>query len=171
MKEITWEKRLYVSLTEGGLRVEQQLIKLLNRLQNDFPITSRPYLKIADELGMTEEEVILLIKLAKEQGLIRRLGGVFNSRSLGYTSLLCALSVPEDKIQETSDIINQYEGVTHNYLRSHHYNMWFTITAPNEERMTEIIDEIKKQSQIKTIMQLPAVNTFKIRVNFNLEGV
>lgn len=145
-------------------------VKLLNIIQDDFPLESRPFLTLANKLNMTEEEVIEVIKQFKEEGYIRRLGGVFDSKGLGYKSTLCAAQVPKHRIKEVASIINNYSGVTHNYLRNHSYNMWFTLTAPSTEQLELIFNEIKSKTKINDIILLTSTNTFKIRVNFNVEG-
>ncbi len=150
--------------------MEENATKLLNIIQNEFPLESRPFLALANQLNMTEEEVIEIIKQSKENGYIRRLGGVFDSKSLGYTSTLCAVQVPEHRIEEVTNIINSYPGVTHNYLRNHNYNMWFTLTAQSIKRLEAIVNEIKSKTGIINIIVLPSTNTFKIKVNFNIEG-
>lgn len=142
---------------------------ILNRIQKDFPVTSKPYLQIANNLNISENEVIDRIKELKTKGLIRRLGGVFASRKLGYTSTLCAIKVPENRVQEVADIINSYEGVTHNYLRNHIYNLWFTYIAPSEDNILSTLDEIKVKTKINDIINLPAKELFKINVNFHLK--
>ena len=143
---------------------------LLNMLQNDFPLEPSPYSILAKRLNSTEEEVIERIKQLKEKGVIRRLGGIFDSKSLGYASVLCAMAVPKNQIDEITQVINSYEGVTHNYLRSHRYNIWFTLIGEEERCLQKIIDEIKYRTGIQKIMVLKAVKTFKIKVDFNLKG-
>ena len=103
---------------------------LLNLIQSNFPIESRPFLKIANELDISENQVIDMIKELENDGYIKRIGGIFDSRKLGYSSTLCAIKVPFDRITEVAEIINSYNGVTHNYIRNHSYNMWFTVIAP-----------------------------------------
>lgn len=151
--------------------MEHKATKLLNIIQDNFPLESRPFLTLANKFNMTEEEVIELIKQYKEKGYIRRLGGVFDSKNLGYKSTLCAMEVPEDRIEEVAHIVNNYLGVTHNYLRDHSYNMWFTLTAQSMDRIESIIDEIKYKTDIDNVITLTSTNTFKIKVNFNIEGV
>ncbi len=145
--------------------------KLLEIIQDDFPITPEPYKELAKTIGITENEVINRIKQLQDEGIIRRLGGIFDSRKLGYKSTLCAMKVPEEKIEETAQIINSYNGVTHNYLREHDYNMWFTLIAPSREHIEKICNEIKERSGIKTLIELPAKRFFKINVKFSIKGV
>lgn len=87
-------------------------VDLLNLIQNEFPLESRPYLKISEKLEVSENQVIELLKDLKKDGYIRRLGGIVNSKKIGYYSTLCAVKVPKEKIKEVSKIINSYDGVT-----------------------------------------------------------
>ena len=143
--------------------------ELLNLIQAKFPLETRPFLKLANELNITEEQVIDIIKDLKGNGYIKRLGGIFDSKKLGYYSTLCAIQVPEDRINEVAKIINNYEGVTHNYIRNYSYNMWFTVIAPSVEAVKEFLYSIKIKTGIQDIIELPAVNLFKINVNFNIK--
>lgn len=143
--------------------------ELLTLIQSDFPISSRPYLDLALHLGITEEEVISRLRKMRDEGLIRRIGAIFDSRALGYTSTLCAMAIPEERLAETAQIINSYPGVTHNYTRKHHYNLWFTLIAPKPEILQQIIDEIEKKTGFK-VYNLPALKLFKIKVNFTIPG-
>lgn len=144
--------------------------KLLNIIQNDFPVEPRPYLSIANQLGISETEVLEMIKELKEQGIIRRLGGIFDSKNLGYVGALCAMEVSENKIGEVSQIVNSYACVTHNYLRNHKYNMWFTMILPSRSILESHINEIKNKTGINEIMILNSLQTFKINVNLNIKG-
>jgi len=143
--------------------------ELINLIQADFPIESRPFLKIAKELDITEEQVINIIKDLKHNNYIKRLGGIFNSKKLGYYSTLCAIKVPIDRISEVAKFINSYSGVTHNYIRNNYYNMWFTVIAPSIEEAKEFINSIKLKTNIEEIIELPAINLFKINVNFDIK--
>jgi DNA-binding Lrp family transcriptional regulator len=152
--------------------------KLLDTLQNDFPLTGKPYRKIASILGVSEEDIILRLKTLKDARIIRRIGAIFDSKKLGYCSTLCAMRVPDDRIDEVVRIVNQYPGVTHNYIRSiqhpvssiQHpvYNMWFTITARSQQKLSMIMDEIREKSEIQDLIGLPAVRLFKIKVSFSM---
>lgn len=142
--------------------------KLLNLIQKGLPIDSKPFLVLANKLQISEEETINRIKALKNWGYIRRVGGIFDSKKLGYCTTLCALCVPEKRIQEVADIINSYDEVTHNYIRHHHYNMWFTIIAYSKYRLEEIIDNIKIQTQIRKLISLPSTKLFKINATFDL---
>lgn len=142
--------------------------KILQKIQYDFPLAERPFKILAQELGLLEEEIIERIKLLKEKGIIRRIGGVFSSKNLGYTSLLCAIKVPEEEEDRLAAILNQYPGITHNYKRNHDYNIWFTLISANEDEKTRIIREIEEKTG-KLVKELPAKKLFKLRAVFNVK--
>lgn len=142
--------------------------RLLNLVQSDFPICPRPYQVLAEQLGITEQEVLQRLERLMQQDVIRRLGGVFDSRKLGYKGTLCAVKVPQDRIDEVAAVINSYLGITHNYLRDHEYNMWFTILAQSPAKVEQILKEIKEKTGIEDIINLPSQRFFKVLVNFDV---
>ncbi|MEE4263724.1 MAG: AsnC family transcriptional regulator, partial [Desulfobacteraceae bacterium] len=135
---------------------------ILNRIQSDFPITSRPFLAVADELELTEKEVLERVARLKADGIIRRIGGNLVPGKLGFVSTLCAARVPTDKIDLFAEIVNRYPGVTHNYQRDNTYNVWFTFIAPSREEIEENLKQIAKDSGVEDILNLPATKVFKI---------
>ncbi len=141
---------------------------ILNRIQSDFPITARPYLTIADELNLTEAEVLDRISRLKQMGIIRRIGGNFVPAKLGYVSTLCAAKVPEDKIERFADVVNRFPGVTHNYLRENSFNVWFTFIAPSMEEIEHNLKDIEQETGIAEILNLPATRVFKIKAQFDV---
>jgi len=141
---------------------------LLNLIQRNFPVHPRPYALLAEKLEISEEEAIKRVGELKKNGHIRKLGGTFNSKKLGYHSTLCALKVPEQRISEIAEVINAYTGVTHNYIRDHSYNMWFTLIAPSKEVLESTLAEMKAKIGIVDLMNLPAERVFKINVDFRM---
>ncbi len=142
--------------------------KLLNWIQSDFPVSERPYRTIAEEFGLREQEVIDRLLNLKKNGVIRRIGANFFPEKLGYVSTLCAARVPQDKIEMFAGEVNRYAGVTHNYQRESHYNVWFTFIAPSRETIAKNLKEIAKKTGIADILNLPATRVFKIRAKFDL---
>jgi len=142
--------------------------KILNNIQVDFPISSRPYKIIADRLGILEDELIQRVIQMKEDMLIRRIGGNFSPDKLGYHSTLCAAKVPEAKLKLFTKTVNSYSGVTHNYKRDHKFNVWFTFIAPSIEIIEKSLNEISQKTGVETILNLPATKVFKISANFKL---
>ncbi len=142
--------------------------KILNQIQVDFPIDSRPYKILAEKLCLSEDELIERIRLMKDNLLIRRIGGNFSPDRLGYHSTLCAAKVPEDKIEVFTKTVNKYSGVTHNYKRDHEFNIWFTFIEASVEIIKSNLEEIKKTTKVETILNLPATRVFKISANFKV---
>ena len=141
---------------------------ILNRIQSDFPVASRPYRVIAEKLGLAEGEVIRRVLRLKEQGIIRRIGGNFTPDKLGFVSTLCAASVPEDKISRFAEVVNRYPGVTHNYRRDNTFNIWFTFIAPTMDEINANLKQIAEETGVTEILNLPATKVFKIRAEFKV---
>lgn len=140
---------------------------ILDRLQTDFPLAERPFAVMAEGLNISEDELINRIAAMKDSGLIRRIGGIMDSRNLGFYSTLCAVSVPADRVEEVAGEINQQPGVTHNYLRDHHYNLWFTLTMPSREETINVLQELEKSSGFN-IINMPAEKVYKIKLAFDM---
>jgi len=141
---------------------------ILNRIQSDFPIASRPYNAIAQEMGLREAQVIERVRNLKDQGIIRRIGANFVPGKVGFVSTLCAAHVPEDQIDHFADVVNRYPGVTHNYQRDNHFNVWFTFIARSREEIEHSLAEIIHETGVEKILNLPATKVFKIRAQFDL---
>jgi siroheme decarboxylase len=142
--------------------------KILNMLQNEFPLTPCPFQVVADRLGIGEEDVMKRVKKLKDDGVIRRIGAVFDPRMLGYVSSLCAARVPKGKMALFTAAVNASPYVTHNYRRNHDYNVWFTIIAPSPASMEDFIGELKSRTGIEDILKMRAVRTFKIDARFQV---
>lgn len=142
--------------------------KIINRIQDLFPIEPRPFRNVGQELGLGEAEVISRIKRLKEKGIIRRIGGNFSPDKLGFFSTLCAASVAEEKIELFTRTVNAYSGVTHNYTRDHTYNVWFTFIAPEWTIIEESLTKISQDTGVEDILNLPATHMFKISAKFKV---
>jgi siroheme decarboxylase len=139
---------------------------ILNEIQSRFPLVSRPYAEMGKRLGATEAEILTRVRMMHDAGIIRRIGANFTSRKLGYTSTLCAARVPPESLERFAAVVNRYPGVTHNYLRKHRFNVWFTLIAESTERLAAILEEIRVASGVNDILSLPAKEIFKIKVDF-----
>ncbi|MCK9262731.1 MAG: AsnC family transcriptional regulator [Deltaproteobacteria bacterium] len=140
--------------------------KILTLISKSFPLAERPFLSIAEQAGITEDEAVERVCRLKEGGAIRRIGAVISPRSLGWHSTLCAAEVPQERIDEFASLVNSYGQVTHNYVRSGHPNCWFTLITPDKVRADEIIREIGQRFGT-AILDLPARRVFKINVSFD----
>lgn len=154
------------SAADGGMDRADR--RLLNRIQSDFPITERPFQPLAEELGMTEREVIDRLAHLRREGMVRRIGGNFVPQKVGFVSTLCAARVPEDRLEAFAKAVNRHPGVTHNYTRDDDYNVWFTFIAPSREAIADNLAAIARETGVADILNLPATHVFKIRAQFKM---
>ena len=142
--------------------------KILNVIQKDFPVVEEPFKAVADKVGIGEDEVLKRVKDLKDEGIIRRIGAVFDSKKMGYASTLCAAKVPKEKLKKFVAVVNSYAGVTHNYRRSHEYNVWFTFIASDEETLKKSLGEIRDKTGVTDVISMTATQIFKIDATFEL---
>jgi DNA-binding Lrp family transcriptional regulator len=142
--------------------------KLLNILQKEFPLEERPFQIVAEKCGIDEEEVISRVQKMKDDGVIRRIGAVFDGTKLGRTSTLCAARVPKEKLENFVNAVNAYKGVTHNYLRDNEYNVWFTVNAASPKEIESFLAGLKEKTGVYDILDMRAVRTFKINTFFEV---
>lgn len=144
---------------------------ILTLVQGEFPLDRRPYAAIGRACATTEEDAFSRIERMRRTGDVRRVGAVFDARRLGYTSTLCAIAVPTaTALERVASCVDSYDEVTHDYERSDHYNLWFTVIARDRGRIETILSEIKEKTGCGDILDLPSVRMFKIRVDFDLTG-
>ena len=139
---------------------------LLNEYQRDFPLCASPFAVIADQQGVTEEEVIETLGSLQQRGLISRIGPVFAPQRAG-ASTLAALSVPGEELQRVADIVSDFEEVNHNYEREHSFNLWFVVTAKDETHVQRVLDAIEEQTGL-AVLNLPLERSFYIDLGFPL---
>lgn len=142
--------------------------RILNRLQEDIPFLSRPWQEVSKELNVSESVLLAHIEILKKSGIIRRIAAGFNPAKVGFSSTLVAAKVAPVNIGAAVKKINGYPEVTHNYERSAEYNIWFTLVAQSKKKITQILNELKKEKHIEKLISLPALRLFKIDVNFKV---
>jgi len=141
--------------------------QLINSYQRGFPLCSRPFLKLADEFNVSENDVINCLEQLQQSGVLSRLGAIFNHQKAG-ASTLAAIKVPEHKIDEIAAIVNSFTGVNHNYAREHVYNLWFVVTASCHDKLKHIISAIEKATQYQVLV-LPMEKSFHIDLSFAID--
>lgn len=141
---------------------------LLNLLQGNLPVCSRPFQKLAEELGTEESVVLERLKALKQEGYLRRIGTFFNSSRLGYEGTLVALRVREDRVEQVAKSINTLTGATHNYEREGGYNLWFTLLTPSSEVESAILARVRGLDGVESMLNLRANRKYKINVQFKL---
>ena len=144
--------------------------EILNRIQGAFPVSADPWGDVGRNVGIAGEDALARVKRLKADGIIRKVGPFFDAKKMGHKSTLCAVDVPEEKIEATAALISRYAEVTHNYLREGHPNIWFTLIAQNENEIERILNEIEEEAGVGPIRNLPARKMFKIKVDLKLEG-
>jgi siroheme decarboxylase len=161
------------SRKEGAAIVLTDLDKrLLNLMQGQFPIAPRPYQHVAGEAGITEEEVMERVGTLLAERIIRQVTPIFDTRALGYSSMLVAAKVDPENPWRAANVINAHPGVSHNYLRNHEFNIWFTIaTEPGSPLgLQGTLDVLAKEAGAESVRQLPTLKLFKIRMDLEMEG-
>ena len=135
---------------------------LLSVVQDAFPLEERPYLVLAEQLGSDEQSVFAAVENLRQSGIIRRIGGVYDSKALGFISRLCAGNVPESALDAFAAAVNKIPAITHNYVRSHEYNVWFTVIAQSEAEIQKIVDDVCAKTELHNVHILSATEKFKI---------
>jgi len=146
--------------------------KILQALQNQFPLAEKPYDVLAQKLQITPDELWNRIERMIKGGLIRRIGVSIDSGKIGFNSTLAAVSVPAGEVEKASDIIAAFGEVTHSYLRNSEFNIWFTIIAADEKRIEDILKQIQIKLSLKDlqVLNLPAKRFFKLDARFNISS-
>jgi siroheme decarboxylase len=144
--------------------------QLLNLLQGRFPIERRPFARVAEAAELSEEEVLARTDRLVRERIIRELTPIFDTRALGYRSMLVAAKVDAENPQRAARFINSHPGVTHNYLRNHDFNLWFTLAVEPDSPlgMDGTLDVIAERTGAESIRQLPTLKLFKIRMDLEM---
>ncbi|HZO76618.1 MAG TPA: AsnC family transcriptional regulator [Solirubrobacteraceae bacterium] len=146
--------------------------RLLNLMQAHFPIATRPYQDVAAKAGIDEETAMARVTRLLEQRIIRQVTPIFDTRALGYSSMLVAAKVDPDNPWRAAKVINEHPGVSHNYLRNHEFNIWFTIaTEPDSPLgLQETLEVLGRLAGAESVRQLPTLKLFKIRMDLEMEA-
>jgi DNA-binding Lrp family transcriptional regulator len=147
---------------------------ILNAVQEEFPIHSRPYqvlsvrLNQSNGLKLSESDILTRVNSLRDRGFLRRLGAIFNSEPLGYRSTLCAAKVPDHLLEFVAAKINQRPEVTHNYVRNDAFNVWFTFCHNQGNSLEDFLKQLRAIEGIGDVFELPAKKVYKIRAVFKL---
>ena len=146
--------------------------RLLNLMQGSFPIARRPYQHIAAEAGLGEDEVLARVTRLLQERIIRQVTPIYDTRAFGFQSMLVAAKVDPENPWRAATIINEHPGVSHNYLRNHEFNIWFTIATEPDSRLglEGTLEVLAKLAGADSIRQLPTLKLFKIRMDLEMEA-
>ena len=146
--------------------------RLLNLMQGSFPLAPRPYAAVADEAEITEQEALARVERLVRERIIRQVTPIYDTRALGYGSMLVAARVDPEFPHRAAQVINSHPGVSHNYLRNHDFNLWFTIAVEPDSRLglDGTLERLQELTGADSIRQLPTLKLFKIRMDLEMEG-
>jgi DNA-binding Lrp family transcriptional regulator len=144
--------------------------QILDALQEEFPLSERPYQVIAEKMGYSEDEVWQRVQAMVASGVIRRLGASLDSRKLGYASTLVAVTVDDACVDSAAEVINAYPEVTHCYQRKDAFNIWFTVIAFSEQRVLDVIEEMRQSLGLEPaqVLNVPVERLFKLDARFTV---
>jgi siroheme decarboxylase len=146
--------------------------QLLNLMQGRFPLDPKPFAHVAELAALTEAEVLERVQYLLDKRIIREITPIFDTRAFGYASMLVAAKVDPEHPHRAAQFINTHPGVTHNYLRDHDFNLWFTIAVEPDSKLglDGTLDVMAERTGAESIRQLPTLKLFKIRMDLEMEG-
>jgi len=146
--------------------------QLLNLMQGRFPIEPRPFARVAELAELSEDEVLQRVQYLLDKRIIREITPIFDTRAFGYASMLVAAKVDAANPHRAARFINTHPGVTHNYLRDHDFNLWFTIAVEPDSKLglDGTLEVMQRETGAESIRQLPTLKLFKIRMDLEMEA-
>ena len=135
--------------------------KIINLLQEGFPLTEEPYLDVAKQLGIDESDLLYRLKTLLHDKTLSRFGPMYDAAKLGGDFSLVAIKVPEERFDEVTEIVNSYSEVAHNYHRDHEFNMWFVLATETAEKINEVNSDIEKRTGLK-VFNMPKLDEYYI---------
>jgi DNA-binding Lrp family transcriptional regulator len=143
-------------------------VRILNHIQHSFPLVRRPFSAIGSCLDLPESKVMATIRGLKNRGIIRNIAAIFNPRRLGYAMGLVGMAIADSQVDQAASIINDHPGVSHNYLRDHHFNIWFTLAEESKDRFSESVDALTRAVGASDTLILKTEKVFKIGVKLDV---
>ena len=146
--------------------------KLLNLMQGRFPLEPRPYEAVARLAEVSEDEVMSRVRHLIDERIIRQVTPIFDTRALGFASMLVAAKVDPENPHRAAKVINAHPGVSHNYLRNHEFNLWFTIATEPDSKfgLQGTLEALADEAGATSVRELPTLKMFKIRMDLEMEG-
>jgi len=146
--------------------------ELLNELQAGLELVREPYAEIGTRLGMGEDEVLRRLRALKDGAIVRQLSAIFDTRALGYTSSLVAARYPDDRLFEAARIVGGHPGVSHNYRRTHAFNLWYTLAVEADSRLglEATMERLAEETRAESMRLLPTLKLYKINVQLDMTG-
>ncbi len=145
--------------------------RLMNLLQSSFPLDPEPFAAIAAAAELDLDDVLARTQRLLDGRIIREITPIFDTRALGYDSMLVAAKVDAEYPHRAAEIVNSHPGVSHNYLRTHEFNLWFTIATPpdSELGLNGTLEALMRETGAESMRRLPTLTLFKINMNLEME--
>lgn len=145
---------------------------LLNAMQAGLPLSRRPFADVGETIGMEEAEVLRRLDVLRRAAIVRQISAIFDTRTLGYKSMLVAARYPDELLHEGAAIVGGHPGVSHNYRRTHDFNLWFTLAVEPDARLglEETVEILQERSGAESMWMLPTLKLFKINVQLDMTG-
>jgi DNA-binding Lrp family transcriptional regulator len=173
MAELTRAKPKTRSRRDGAaVPLDELDRRLLNLLQGSFPLEPRPFARVAELAEVSEDEVLSRTARLLDERIIRQVTPIFDTRALGYESMLVAAKIDPEHPHRAAKVVNAHPGVSHNYLRNHEFNLWFTIAVESDSRLglDGTLEVLGEEAGAESVRQLPTLKLFKIRMDLEMEG-
>ena len=152
-----------------NLIMDEKMKDLLRLAQEGMKISGRPYRDLGNEIGLSEDEVISRLTALRKSGLLKRMDISIDTRKLGLTSTLVACRIPKKDIQNAKKVLDTHGNITHNYLRKHRLNMWFTLSAISKKKLDHALVKIKNNLEPKEIVSLPTEKVYKLKLQLHAD--
>jgi DNA-binding Lrp family transcriptional regulator len=159
-----------MTMVKGAGQMDAVDQLLLNEMQDRFPLVREPFVDLARRASTTEADVIERLRALRECEILRQVSPIFDTKALGYATSLVAMRVPEDRLKQAAGIVNAHPGVSHNYKRTHAFNMWFTIAVPPGADLQAHVDALHRAAGAESTRMLPTLRLFKIGVTLDMTG-
>ncbi len=154
----------------AGTTIDDLGQRLLNEMQDRFPLVREPFQELAERTGATEDGVLRRLQAMRDSGVLRQVSPIFDTKALGYATSLVAMHVPEDGLAAAAEVVNGHPGVSHNYRRTHEFNLWFTIAVPAGSDLQAHVDALHRDAGAVSTRMLPTLRLFKIGVTLDMTG-
>lgn len=141
--------------------------QLIDGWQRALPLVERPFAAIGSALGCSEEDVVAGVAELKAAGVISRVGATVRPNTIG-TSLLAAMKVPADRLDEVAAIVNREPAVNHNYERENSFNLWFVVTAGDAASLTAALQRLRAATGLE-ILELPMERAYYLDLGFPID--
>ena len=120
--------------------------RIVNAMQDGFPLCDEPYEAVARNLGLAGEALIARLRRLLDDGVLTRFGPLYQVERMGGAFVLAALAVPEAEFDQVTERVNAFPEVAHNYRREHRLNMWLVLAAESPQRIAEVAHAIEART-------------------------